>query len=92
MLQIALQACDGAEQPRCGQSQAVISITRDQGPPFFINTPYSTAFNNLNAINSSVLQTTARDNDLKVSLTNIMLLQTCGCLVTCSVLAFKMQF
>ena len=62
---INLRACDNRVQQQCGNSVAVITITRDQFTPFFINTPYQTTIERTRIVNSTVQQTTARDQDLK---------------------------
>ena len=62
---IGLRACDNRVQQQCGTSVAVITITRDQFDPFFINTPYQTTIERTRAVNTTVQFTSARDQDLK---------------------------
>ena len=62
---LALRACDNRAQQQCGTSVAVITVTRDQFPPFFINEPYTTTIERTRAVNTTVLLTTAQDQDLR---------------------------
>ena len=67
ILQLSLRACDNRSPQQCATSIAVITITRDQFAPFFINTPYQTTINRALSVNLTVMSTTAQDNDLVVS-------------------------
>ena len=62
---IALRACDNRIQQQCGTSVAVITITRDQFAPFFINEPCTATIERTRAVNSTVVLTTAQDQDLR---------------------------
>lgn len=67
LFQIGLVACDNRDVDQlCGTSVAVITIIRDQFPPYFVNLPYQTTITRNQAINSTVQLTSARDDDLVV--------------------------
>lgn len=65
--QLRMIASDQATPERFGYSDAFITVVRDQGPPFFINQPYQTTINELDAVGRQTYVVTARDNDLVVS-------------------------
>lgn len=59
-------ASDQSTPERFGYADAFITVVRDQGPPFFINQPYQTTINELDAVGRQTYVVTARDNDLVV--------------------------
>lgn len=60
---MTVQASDNRLQPRLTNATVIINVVRGQ-PPFFLNTPYSTAVNERVAIGTSVYRVSAQDNDL----------------------------
>ena len=52
---------------RSAEATVVITITRDQGPPVFTRTPYSTVVPINQAVNTTFYTVSAFDNDLRVS-------------------------
>lgn len=74
-LQMTVQASDNRLQPRLTNATVIINVVRGQ-PPFFLNTPYSTAVNERVAIGTSVYRVSAQDNDLIVSLLVIVVIKS----------------
>ena len=64
---MSIVASDQGNPERTTPVLAIITVLRDQQPPFFINLPYSAVINELVAVGSEVRTVTARDNDLVVS-------------------------
>lgn len=77
-LQMTVQASDNRLQPRLTNATVIINVVRGQ-PPFFLNTPYSTAVNERVAIGTSVYRVSAQDNDLIVSLLVIVVIKSYIC-------------
>lgn len=75
---MTVQASDNRLQPRLTNATVIINVVRGQ-PPFFLNTPYSTAVNERVAIGTSVYRVSAQDNDLIVSLLAIVVIKTYIC-------------
>ncbi|RUS85645.1 hypothetical protein EGW08_006591, partial [Elysia chlorotica] len=61
---MSIVASDQGNPERTTPVLAIITVLRDQQPPFFINLPYSAVISELVQVGSEVRSVTARDNDL----------------------------
>ena len=61
---LVIQATDSGIPGRTRNASVLINIERDQGPPRFINEPYSATLTHDKPVNSLVVVTRAVDNDL----------------------------
>ena len=52
---------------RSAVARVLITVTRDSGPPQFVNAPYETTININQALNTSVFRLSAVDTDRSVS-------------------------
>ena len=64
---MVIVASDSGNPEKTTAVEAFITVIRDQGAPFFVNTPYRTAINERIETGFNVLVVTARDLDLIVS-------------------------
>ncbi|WAQ96421.1 FAT4-like protein [Mya arenaria] len=63
--QVRVVASDNSEcNPKTTVTDVIITVTRDQFPPFFLNTPYSTTILQCNNIGGFVFNVNATDRDL----------------------------
>ena len=65
---MVIVASDSGNPEKTTAVEAFITVIRDQGAPFFVNTPYRAAINERVNTGTSVLTVTARDLDLIVSI------------------------
>ncbi|KAJ8318063.1 hypothetical protein KUTeg_003154 [Tegillarca granosa] len=57
-------ARDQGNPERTGLVNVIITVLRDNFPPFFLNTPYSTSIPERTAVSTSIFQVSASDRDL----------------------------
>ncbi|GFN78435.1 protocadherin fat 4, partial [Plakobranchus ocellatus] len=61
---MSIQASDQGDPERTSPVLAIITVLRDQGPPFFIDLPYTAVISELVDVGTDVRTVEARDNDL----------------------------
>ena len=68
-----VEASDQSNPARTATSNVIVNVVRDEAPPFFLNTPYSSSTLETALINSTFYRVSASDPDLKVSYVIIVL-------------------
>lgn len=60
---MTFRVCDNGLPSRCTNSTGIVTITRNQFPPFFVSEPYTKTINENFPVGDTVLRLSSQDND-----------------------------